>query len=484
MGRRLLGAVLVVLPVVGWLRFQGERWGWFGDEVGTGITVLSAAVLLGTAILLSVRALNAIQAQRDAAQAEQAEYAERLRILHVLDRAILEQRSPEDVARAALAPLRDLLSAARVIVNVFDMAAGEVQWLAAQGRQRAHVGPGVRYPIGLMGDVDALARGEPQILDATALPPSPHRDALIASGVYHYMAVPMIAAGELIGALSFGGQARSFPQGKVAIAIEVAAQMAIALSQARLNDQVRRHAHDLEQQVAARTAQLTAANEELEAFSYSVSHDLRAPLRAVDGYARMLQEDCAERLGEEGRRQLGVVRDQAQRMGRLIDDLLAFAQLGRQTLARRDVDVTALVGEVVEEVRRDWPGTIEIESLPASSADPALLRQVWVNLLGNAIKYSSTRERPAVRVGGEVQAAEHVYWIRDNGAGFDMRYADKLFRVFQRLHHADEFPGTGVGLAIVQRVVSRHGGRVWAESTPGQGACFYFTLPRGGQGAG
>jgi light-regulated signal transduction histidine kinase (bacteriophytochrome) len=135
-------------------------------------------------------------------------------------------------------------------------------------------------------------------------------------------------------------------------------------------------------------------------------------------------------------------------------------------------------------VRRDWPGTIEIESLPASSADPALLRQVWVNLLGNAIKYSSTRERPAVRVGGEVQAAEHVYWIRDNGAGFDMRYADKLFRVFQRLHHADEFPGTGVGLAIVQRVVSRHGGRVWAESTPGQGACFYFTLPRGGQGAG
>jgi len=225
--------------------------------------------------------------------------------------------------------------------------------------------------------------------------------------------------------------------------------------------------------------ELSAVNKELESFSYSVSHDLRAPLRAIDGYSRLLEEDSGERLGEEGRRLLGVVRASSQRMGRLIDDLLAFSRLGQQEPAKSSVDMTQLAQEVATELGREFPAAqIAVSRLPPAMADRALLKQVWANLIGNALKYSFKRERPQIEVGARPEAEEDVYWIRDNGVGFDMRYAAKLFGVFQRLHRQDEFPGTGVGLAIVQRVVTRHRGRVWAESRPDEGACFYFSLPR------
>jgi light-regulated signal transduction histidine kinase (bacteriophytochrome) len=227
------------------------------------------------------------------------------------------------------------------------------------------------------------------------------------------------------------------------------------------------------------TLELEATNKELESFSYSVSHDLRAPLRAVGGYARMLEEDYAEQLDDEGRRLLGVVRDASRRMGQLIDDLLAFSRLGRQEPAKRRVDMTALAREVVEELRGGSPAQIELAQLPAAHADPALLKQVWLNLIGNALKYSGKRADARIEIEGREQGGEILYTVRDNGVGFDMRYADKLFGVFQRLHRQDEFQGTGVGLAIVQRVVTRHGGRVWAEGRPGAGACFRFSLPRG-----
>jgi light-regulated signal transduction histidine kinase (bacteriophytochrome) len=300
---------------------------------------------------------------------------------------------------------------------------------------------------------------------------------LLASGVHYYMVVPMLAGGELIGAVSYGGESDSYSAETVQIAQEVATQLAIAIRQARLLERVRRQAEELEQRVRERTAQLEGVNRELESFSYSVSHDLRAPLRAVDGYALMLEEDFAPRLDDEGRRLLGVVRKEARRMGQLIDDLLEFSRMGRQPPVKREVDMTALAREVVEEMRGERPAAA-VGALPPAGADPAMLRQVWVNLIGNAYKYSAKRGDACVEVGGRREGAENVYWVRDNGAGFDMKYAAKLFGVFQRLHRADEFSGTGVGLAIVQRVVSRHGGRVWAEGRPGEGACFYFTLPK------
>jgi signal transduction histidine kinase len=405
-------------------------------------------------------------------------HAERLRMLHEIDRAVLAEETPEQIAASVVQPLRELLGVPRAIVNRFDLAAGEVEWVAAAGRRRVHTGPGVRYSIRLMGDVEALRRGETQMVDVEALPAGPETTALLASGVRVYMVVPMLAGGELLGALSFGGAARQFPQEQINIVREVAAQLAIAISQANLLARVKEHAAELESRVRARTAELEAANQELESFSYSVSHDLRAPLRAVDGYARMLEEDYHERLDEEGQRLLRVVRDSSARMGRLIDDLLAFSRLSRQEPAARRVDMAALVAEAAAEARGESRAALELAPLPDADADRAMLKQVWLNLVGNAFKYSAKRADARVEIGAREEVGEVVYWVRDNGVGFDMRYAAKLYGVFQRLHRAEEFPGTGVGLAIVQRVVMRHGGRVWAESKLGEGACFYFSLPR------
>ncbi len=580
--------------------------------------VLVSLLLEGDA--LHFRVVDAGESERRRAGESLARHAERLRILHSIDRAIITAAKPEAIAAAVIEPLRELLGVPRAIVNLFDLASGEVEWLAAAGRKRVRAGPGVRYSIRLMGDLEGLKRGEPQRIDVHALPPGPEVEALLASGVHVYMAVPMIAGGELIGALSFGGEQEYFPAEQVTIAQEVATQIGIAIAQARLFERVQRHAGELEtanrqlresqrrfsellgnvqlisvmldrearitycneyllrltgwkneevighswlelfippdavrlkdrlqvlladrpegrhgdneiitrsgerrlirwnntalrsaageviglasigediterkrdeqairdlnasleRRVAERTAQLEGANKELESFSYSVSHDLRAPLRAVDGYALMLEEDYAARLDGEGRRLLGVVRDESRRMGRLIDDLLEFSRMGRQAPMKQSVDMTALAGEVAKEIVGGSAVAVNIETLPPAPADRAMLRQVWINLVGNACKYSAKKSDPRVAIGGRTEDAENIYWVRDNGAGFDMRYAEKLFGVFQRLHRQEEFTGTGVGLAIVQRVVTRHGGRVWAESKLGEGACFYFSLPRG-----
>jgi PAS domain S-box-containing protein len=236
---------------------------------------------------------------------------------------------------------------------------------------------------------------------------------------------------------------------------------------------------ELEQRVAERTAELEAANKDLEAFSYSVSHDLRAPLRAVNGFAGIVLEDFGRQIPEEGRRHLERIRNGGQRMGRLIDDLLAFSRLNRQSVNRQSVDSARLVREALDELKPQREGRqleLRIAELPPCQADPALLKQVWVNLLSNAIKYSRDRAPAVVEIGARQEERENVFFVRDNGAGFDMQYGNKLFGVFQRLHRADQFEGTGVGLAIVQRIVQRHGGRVWAEGKVDQGATFYFTL--------
>ncbi len=239
--------------------------------------------------------------------------------------------------------------------------------------------------------------------------------------------------------------------------------------------------HELNAALMAKADQLSASNRELESFSYSVSHDLRAPLRAIDGFAQMLEEDSPGRLDSQGRRYLRVIRTNSARMGVLIDDLLALSRLGRQPVITREVNVDSLVREVVEEElqHRPGPACIEIGPLPAARADPGLLRQVWTNLISNALKYSSKAALPRIEVSGRHSAGEIQYSIRDNGVGFDMEYADPLFGVFQRLHPARDFDGNGIGLAIVERVVTRHGGRVWAEGKVDAGAVFSFALPDG-----
>jgi light-regulated signal transduction histidine kinase (bacteriophytochrome) len=239
-------------------------------------------------------------------------------------------------------------------------------------------------------------------------------------------------------------------------------------------------AHDeLEQRVIERTAQLEAANRELEAFSYSISHDLRAPLRAINGFARILLEEHAPDLGEETQEYCQLMRDNAQHMGQLIDDLLAFSRLSRQALSKQPVPPEDLVRQALHDLhamQEERHIDFRIGALPHCQADPVLLKQVLVNLLSNALKFTSQRQVAVIEVGCREAAGEHVYFVKDNGVGFNMAYADKLFGVFQRLHRAEEYEGTGVGLAIVQRIIHRHGGRIWAEAIVSQGATFFFTL--------
>ena len=236
----------------------------------------------------------------------------------------------------------------------------------------------------------------------------------------------------------------------------------------------------LEQRVAERTAQLQAANKELEAFSYSVSHDLRAPLRAIDGFSLILAEDHASQLDPEGHRLLRVIRGEATRMGQLIDDLLAFSRMGRREMESTEIDMTLLGKAAFDECAAaagDRNLRLHLPPLLPAHGDPAMIRQVFVNLLSNAIKYTRPRQVAQIEIGGRLEGAERVYWVKDNGVGFDPRYAGKLFGVFQRLHTDEEFSGTGVGLALVQRIIHRHGGRTWAEAKLNEGASFFFTLP-------
>ena len=261
-------------------------------------------------------------------------------------------------------------------------------------------------------------------------------------------------------------------------AVRMVGGMTDITEQRRAKEEILRLNSELAERANGSTAQLEAANRELEAFSYSISHDLRAPLRTIDGFSKIVLEEYGPALPEEGRDYLHAVRRGAQSMAKLIDDLLAFSRLSRQALHRQDLDTAEIVRAALDAVWPQYPGRqedVHMGPLPRSNADPALLRQVWVNLLSNAYKFTGRTANPRIEVGA-IEGETPTFFVRDNGVGYDPRYATKLFTVFQRLHGVTEFPGTGVGLAIVQRIVHRHHGRIWAEGVPDAGATFYFTL--------
>ena len=244
--------------------------------------------------------------------------------------------------------------------------------------------------------------------------------------------------------------------------------------------ELKRYRDHLEEEVDARTAQLRAAYHEMEMFSYSVSHDLRIPLRAMDGYSRMLLEDYNDRLDDEGRRMLNVVRSNSQRMARLIDDILDFIRLGRQNMKIGMVDMGWLAQSVADELKPLTAGrnvSVNLLPMPAAEGDHRMLRQVFYQLLNNAIKFTRPKPDAVIELSGHVEGGEHIYRIRDNGVGFDMKYSNKLFGMFHRLHGIEEFEGNGTGLAVAKRIVNRHGGRIWAEAEVGKGATFNFSLP-------
>ena len=242
-----------------------------------------------------------------------------------------------------------------------------------------------------------------------------------------------------------------------------------------------RKLNDLNKKLQKQSEKLEDANQELEAFAYSVSHDLRVPLRAIDGFSRILVEDYEDKLDEEGIRLLNIVRENTAKMGHLIDDILLLSRASRQEMLLNEIDMAALARSVYDEFQTDVTDRdveFTVGDIPNAYGDRAMLGQVFQNLIGNAIKFTRNKNPAIIEVGGEKEGKEIVYYVKDNGAGFDMKYINKLFGLFQRLHSPEEFEGTGVGLSIVQRVIRRHGGSVWGEGAVGEGATIYFTLPK------
>src|SRR5205809_2206959 len=436
-------------------------------------------------------------------QASLAKSTERLRILHEIDRALIAAEAPVAIAEAVLRRLRDLLGVPRAIVNLFDLATGEVEWLAAAGRRRMRGAPGVRFPLKLMGDVDALRRGELQVIDVASLPRGPEAESLLASGVHVYMVVPMIAGGELIGGLSFGGASAQFPPEQISIAQDVATQLAIAIAQARLYERVKHHAGELEERVHERTLALGAANEQLQQeiaerrraeakadhanraksdFLSRMSHELRTPLNGILGFAQLLEmeplpaghEESVAQILKAGRHLLG-----------LINEVLDISRIetGRLQLSLEPVPVDETLRGALDIVRPiAAQHGIELSAEVADDrrhvvADRQRLQQVLLNLLSNAVKYNRTGGVVGVsceeRAGGRLRIL-----VTDTGPGIAPGKLERLFTPFDRLGaEATGVEGTGLGLALSKHLVDAMGGTLDVMSQVGVGSTFAVELP-------
>ncbi|HEV8616732.1 MAG TPA: ATP-binding protein [Methylomirabilota bacterium] len=450
------------------------------QQIGRGETMASVVSGVTEVSALSA-ALAGAARDRARAEAELARYAERLRVLHDVDRALIAGETPLTIAEAVLPKLRDLLGVPRAIVNLFDLEAGEVEWLAAVGRHRFYDGPGVRYSLRLAGDLEALRRGEPQVMDVRSLPPSPEAEALLASDVRTYMVVPMIAGGELIGSVSFGGPTGEFPPEQVGIAQEVAAQLAIAITQARLHERVKRHAEELEQRVEERTAAANRANQAKSEFLSRMSHELRTPLNSVIGFGQLLemgqlddgQRESVERILVAGRHLLG-----------LINEVLEISRIeaGVLRLSLEPVPVADTLRSAIDLVkplaaqrRIELRGNLPDVSLHVM-ADHQRLQQVLLNLLSNAVKYN--REGGLVTVTCAETAVERLQiHVTDTGRGIGADDIARLFTPFERFGAENsEVEGTGLGLTLSKRLLEAMGGTMQVESQVDVGSTFTLDL--------
>ncbi len=400
-----------------------------------------------------------------------------LRVLHAAAMAGTQAISEDTLIRQIFSIIRGSLSPDVFDILVLDETTNSLHSHLAS---RPIPTPASSRPISLSeGVVGKVARtGQPwRIPDVSKVP----EYLELTKGMRSELCIPIQIGERLLGIINLESRKlNAFSEADERTLSTLSGQLAIALDRLRAEAELRRLNSDLERRVLERTSALEVANRELESFAYSVSHDLRAPLRAINGFGHMLNDDFQESLGEDGRGLLNKMLQSAARMDELIADLLQFSRLSRQPLNCQPVSITKLVEQFITEAQHSTQGRDirwQVSDLPDCQADPSLLRQVMFNLLDNAVKYSSGRNPAIIEVGSKQQDGETIYFVRDNGAGFNMKYASKLFGVFQRLHSETQFEGTGIGLATVARIITRHGGRIWAEAEVDKGAMFFFTLP-------
>lgn len=418
--------------------------------------------------------------QREIAERREAEekgqrLVERLKLLREIDLGMLSVLSPQAIAQAAVDHLPQLIPCQRGSVALFDFEAEEAKLLAVCGRGELKVRAGTRLPLEIYRDIEELRRGEARVIDAM--------EALRAEGLRMLIQVPMVAHNHLIGVLEIGLEdAGMMPEGHLKIARQVAGQLAIAIHHARLHERTRRSSAELERRVAERTAALRKVSSELDAFAHTVSHDLREPLGAIQDLIQALEEDYADRLPAPGRDYVRRIVDRIRRMDALIQDLLDYTLLSRPDLEMQPISLAATINDARSQLgteidKQNASVTVE-EPLPEVKGHYTSLVRVITNLLSNSIKFVAPKVQPQVRIWAEVKDGWVRLWVKDNGIGISPEDQERIFQVFERLHGEENYPGTGIGLAIVRRGIERMGGQVGVQSQPGQGSGFWIELPR------
>jgi len=413
-------------------------------------------------------------------------HAERLQNLHKIDKAILSAvETPEAIIQKTLQHIRSLLSSQHASIGMFDFEKEVLQLFTCNIKDQS-MEVAKRYQINnALGDLEILREKRMDVVENISLGSLPPdlQQIFQSERIKSCINVPLVSGEKLIGVMNLGWVVpRAFTPEELEIAGEVSDEITVAIEQVRLRQAAKHYAEELEKRVEERTSQLTTANKELEAFSYSVSHDLRAPLRHINGYISILSKRLKDTLPEKEKHYFDTIADSAHQMGKLIDDLLRFSRTGRQEMQLISLDMNTVLKDALQVIQHESFGRgikWVVAGLPRVTGDYALLRLAWLNLLSNAVKFCRANVIPQIEIGAVDDNNEFVFFVRDNGVGFDMQYAHKLFGVFERLHSAQEFEGTGIGLANVRRIIQRHGGRTWAEAEVGKGATFYFSLPKG-----